>query len=204
MTNSAAVDLAHAEALVGEALAASPRSAYVHLVKGTLLFAQHRREEAVLEYEMALALHRNMAGALNELGYCKLFTGSIDEVIPLVEQSIRLSPRDPHIGSRYILIGTVHLLRSRTDEAIVWLEKARSANLVAPGFRARLAAAYALRSETERAAAELADARRLSSDDRFSSIARLKAITNFGAPKTRASFEATFLAGLRKAGMPEE
>jgi len=68
-----------------------------------------------------------MARAFNGLGWCKLFTGSIDEVIPLVEQAIRLSPRDPGMGSRYILIGTVHLLQSRTDEAIVWLEKARSA-----------------------------------------------------------------------------
>jgi hypothetical protein len=32
----------------------------------------------------------------------------------------------------------------------------------------------------------------------------LKAITNFAAPKTRALFEATYFAGLRKAGMPEE
>jgi tetratricopeptide (TPR) repeat protein len=185
-------------------MATSPRSAYAHLVKGSVLFAQHRWEEAVLEYETALALHRNMAGALNELGYCKLFTGSIDEAIPLVEQSIRLSPRDPHIGFRYLLIGTVHLLQSRTDEAIIWLEKARSAIPAQPGIRSRLAAAYALRGETERAAAELAEARRLSSDNRFSSLARLEAARSWGVPKTRALYEATYFAGLRKVGMPEE
>jgi hypothetical protein len=32
----------------------------------------------------------------------------------------------------------------------------------------------------------------------------LKAVANFGAPKTRALFETTYFAGLRKAGMPEE
>jgi adenylate cyclase len=204
MTDSAAADLARAEGLVDQAMATSPRSAYAHLVKGDVLFAQHRWEEAVLEYETALALHRNMADALNELGWCKLFTGSIDEVIPLVEQSIRLSPRDRGIGSRYILIGTVHLLQSRTDEAIVWLERARSAVPAQPFLRIRLASAYALRGETERAAAELAEARRLSNDDRFSSLARLKAVGHFGVPKTGALVEATLFAGLRKAGVPEE
>jgi hypothetical protein len=61
----------------------------------------------------------------------------------------------------------------------------------------------------ERAAASLAEARRLSSDDRYSSIARLSTVGYSGAgywgvPKVRALFEATYFAGLRKAGMPEE
>jgi adenylate cyclase len=152
-------------------------------------------------------LNRNLVGALNGLGWCKLYAGSLDEVIPLVKQAIRLSPRDPHIGTWYYLIGTVHLLQSRTDEAIVWFEKARSAMPTAPFHHNRLAAAYALRGETERAAAELAESRRLDGGDLFSSIAHLKAFPGggwWGAPKTRALYEATYFAGLRKAGMPEE
>jgi predicted Zn-dependent protease len=99
----------------------------------------------------------------------------------------------------------VHLLQSRTDEAIVWLERARSAYPAHPPTRARLAAAYALKGETERAAAELTEARRLSGDDRFLSLARLRAQVYLGAPpKIRALFEATWFAGLRLAGMPEE
>ena len=74
----------------------------------------------------------------------------------------------------------------------------------------RLAAAYALKGETERAAAELSEARRLNSD-RYSSIARLAASGYFagahnywGVPKIRVLFETTYFAGLRKAGLPEE
>jgi Tfp pilus assembly protein PilF len=48
----------------------------------------------------------------------------------------------------------VHLLQSRTEEAIVWLEKARSANPGLPVAHAYLASAYALKGETERASAE--------------------------------------------------
>jgi TolB-like protein len=203
-SDSAAPDIARAEGLVDRALATSPRYAPAHVVKGHVLRARNQWEEAIPEYETALALNRNAVAALYSLGWCKLYAGSIDEVIPLVEQAIRLSPRDPWVGAFYHLIGTVHLLQSRIDEAIVWLEKARSALPGIPIHRSRLAAAYALRGETERAAAELAEARRLSGGDLFSSIARLEVGAWRGVPKTRALYEATYFAGLRKAGMPDE
>jgi TolB-like protein/class 3 adenylate cyclase len=203
---SAAPDIARAEALVDQALAVSPRYAHPHIVKGHVLRARNRWEEAIPEYEAALALDHNFVAALICLGPCKLYVGSIEEVTPLIEQAIRLSPRDPLIGVCYNQIGTVHLLQSRTDEAIVWLEKARGALPGIPNHHSRLAAAYALRGETRHATAELAEARRLAVDGRFSSIARLKAFPGawWGAPKTRALFEATYFAGLRKAGVPEE
>jgi adenylate cyclase len=204
MTDSSAADVVRAEGLVDRALAASPRYASARLVKGRVLQAQNRWEEAIPELETALALNRNLVWALHFLALCKLRTGSLEEVIPLEEQAIGLSPREPRIGWWYYAIGTVHLLQSRTDEAIVCLEKARNAVPASPVNHSHLASAYALRGETERAAAELAEARRLSVDGRFSSVARLKAVTYFGVPKVRALYETTFFAGLRKAGMPEE
>jgi hypothetical protein len=147
-----------------------------------------------------------LAAALNGLGWCKLNAGAIESVTPLVEQAIRLNPRDPLIGVLYGLIGTVHLLQSRIDEAIVWFERSRSVMPTAPLHYIRLASAHALSGETERAAAELAEARRLAAGDLFSGIARLKAMPGpwQGVPKIRALFESTYFAGLRKAGMPEE
>jgi hypothetical protein len=67
-----------------------------------------------------------------------------------------------------------------------------------------LSAAHALNGDTERAAKELAEARRLSADDHYSSVTRLRTIRNWGVPKILALFEATYFAGLRLAGMPEE
>ena len=142
--------------------------------------------------------------AYSALGYCKLYSGLIDGVIPLVEQAIRLSPRDPLMGLFYFTIGEAHLLQSRTDEAIVWFERARNHTPAHSEYRAWLGAAYALNGKIERAATELAEARKLSAVDRFSSLARLKALGYFGVPKVRAVFEATYLRGLRLAGMPEE
>jgi len=204
MSNTASADMGRANGLVDRALAASPRSGHPHHVKGMVLKMQHRLEEAVLEFETSLTVNRNSVWSLHHLALCKLFTGSIEEVIPLYQQAIRLSPREPRIGWWYRAIGVVHLLQSRINEAIVWLEKARSDIPAAPGVRIQLASAHALNGETERAAAELAEARRLSGDDRFSSLSRLRAVGYWGVPKVRAVYDATFFAGLRKAGMPEE
>jgi TolB-like protein/cytochrome c-type biogenesis protein CcmH/NrfG len=205
MTDMPAADILRAERLAEQALAASARSPLAHFAKGQVLRAQGRPEEAIPEYQTALAYNRNWVNAYSALGFCKLYTGSIDGVIPLVEQAIHLSPRNPEIGNCYFRIGQVHTVQSRTDEAITWLEKARSANPRHPQFHAYLASAYAIKGEIERAAVELFEARRLSGDDRYSSIVRLKAAAIYlKVPKTLALFESTFFAGLRKAGVPEE
>ncbi len=204
MTDAAAADIARAEGLVEQALATSPRSPLAHYAKGNVLRAQHQYEEAFPEYETAIAFNRNWVSAIHALGHCKFCTGSIEETIPLEEQAIRLSPRDPFIGNWYHRIGMVHLLQSRMDEAILWLEKARSANPAHPQSRAATASSYALKGDIERAATELAEARKLSGDGRYSSIAHLRSVGYFGAPKIRALLETTYFAGLRKAGMPEE
>jgi tetratricopeptide (TPR) repeat protein len=94
-------------------------------------------------------------------------------------------------------------LQSHADEAVRWLEKARNLNWPHSMIRADLAAAYGFVGDTERAAAELAEARRLSPDDRYSSLARLRAVYTWGVPKIRDLREATYFVGMRKAGMPE-
>ena len=212
-SGSAEADIARAEGLVTKALAASPRSALAHYARGTVLRLQGRCDEAIPEYEAILALgDRNWVyvNSLSFLARCKLLTGSIEEVIPLCQESIRLSPRDPNITIPLQAIGMVDLLQSRVDEAILWFEKARTAAPGLPFSHGYLASAYALKDDTERAAAELAEARRLSGDDRYSSFAHLKAAgyagspKYWGVPKVAALFEATYFAGLRKAGMPEE
>jgi hypothetical protein len=69
-------------------------------------------------------------------------------------------------------------------------------------LRTWVASPYALKGETGRAAVELAEARRLSGGNRFSSIAHVKEW--YWTPAIGGLLETTFLAGLRKAGMPEE
>jgi TolB-like protein len=198
------VDLQHADQLIARALAVSPNSAWAHYAKGQVLRAQLQYEDAAIEYETAITLDRNLANAYAWLGRCKLAIGSVDEVIPLVEYAIRLSPHDRNLAAWCWQIGAVHLLKARADEAVRWLEKARSAYAGYHYIHASLAAGYALRGETKRASVALGEARRLS--NRYSSIAGLKAAPGrqlLEASRLRALAEATYFAGLRKAGMPE-
>jgi adenylate cyclase len=210
-TSADAADIERALALAEESLAISPRDPLAHYARAQVLRALGRWEEAVAEYEACIAGNRNFAIAYSHLAVCRMYSGEIDGAIPLIECAIRLSPRDPDIGTLYARIGVMHLLQSRADESIAWSEKARPAMPAAVTLRAWLASAYGLAGNHERAASELAEACRRASDDRYSSISRLRAAGpyptapgNWGVPKIRGLFEATYFAGLRKAGMPEE
>ena len=204
MTETAETDLIRVERLVAEASKVSPPSSLSYYAKGQLLRARSRHEEAILEYETVLGLDRNCVAALAALGECKLYIGCIEQIIPLEEQAIRLSPRDPLIAVWNWWIGLAHLLQSRVCEAIPWFERACRANPELPYVHSHLAAAYGLIGDRQRAAAELAEARRLRSG-RYSSISKLKATMDVRVlPKVRALYDATFFAGLRKAGVPEE
>jgi adenylate cyclase len=204
MTNTSADDLARAEGLVSQVLTVSPRSPIAHYAFGQVLRATRRNEQCIQEYQEALAFNRNWADALAGLGWCKFWVGLLDEAIELHEQAVRLSPRDPQIGYWYHRIGMVHLLQSRIQEAIPWLEKGRSAIPTFPLAYSFLAAAYALNGEPERAIKELAETYRLSGKVWVSTIADMKVTGYWGPPKIRALYESVYFVGLRKLGLPEE
>jgi adenylate cyclase len=190
-------NFARAEGLIAEVLAVSPRDPLAHSVRAYLLQSQRRCAEAIPEYEAATGVNWG-------LGLCKFLVGAPDqEAIALIEEGIRRSPRDPSIGLFYGLIGWIHLMQSRVDEAIVWLEKGRRAGGRFYTVLYSLAAAYGLKGEGERAAAELAEAMRLTGD-RYSTIAKFRANDALYAPAVRDRFENVYLVGLRKAGLPEE
>jgi TolB-like protein/class 3 adenylate cyclase len=197
-------DLQRAEGLLERALVVEPASAWPHYVKGQLLRAQGRCDDAIPEYESAIAFDRNSAPSYAWLGWCKFLAGEVDKTIPLEQEAIRLSPQDRGIAAWYGRIGMVHLLEGRTKEAIVWLEKARggySQQSREPVYiNAWLASAHALAGEGEQARSELEEAwkhgfRR--------TMAELRSDAWYANPQVRALAEATYFVGLRKAGMPE-
>jgi TolB-like protein len=208
LSDAPAGDLARVKSLVDQALAISPNDRIALVANAHWLKSRGRYEEASHQYERLIALNRNSVTALANLGQCKIMMGLIDDGIALEEYVLRLSPRDPFSVNRYAFIGLAHLLQSRLEEAMAWLEKARG---LGPGLhyiRARLASGFALMGDFDRAVAELAEAQRLVSDDRYSSITRYKTYFIGGylkiAPKVRALYEATYFVGLRRAGIPEE
>ena len=201
MSETGTNDIARAEELVEQALAVAPRNQLVHFVKAQLLRATGRCEEAIREYQAVLASDRNWVAAIAHIGRCKIYIGPIEEAIPLLEQAIRLSPRDPNMFNWYYRIGETYLLQSRIDDAIRWLEKARGENEAVSYVHRYLAAAYALKGEGKRAAAELAEASKFGGRR---SLSQLRATWGYETPEIRALAEATLIEGLRKAEMPEE
>jgi adenylate cyclase len=202
------------------ALAASPRNPFLHYVKGQLLRAVAqgpfgltaeagiaRFADAIPEYETVLAANPNAVGTLPHLAWCKFMTGAEEEAIPLLEKAIRLSPRDPYLYLWYTRLGVVHFFRGHLDEAILWLDKARRANPPFPPPYAFLAAAYGLKGDLLRAAAELAEATeglKRRNDNRFATIALVRKNGDVNTPMLHDRFEQLFITGLRKAGLPEE
>ena len=90
------------------------------------------------------------------------------------------------------------------DEAIAWLERARSLDPRAWNTHLFLAAAYGSKGELERAGAELAEGQRLTGSDRYSSIARSRANGDLYTPALRDRWETVYFPGIRAAGQPEE
>jgi adenylate cyclase len=194
--------------VVDSALAAAPNSAAAHYSKAQVLRAQGDCQDAINEYEMTIALDRNVTGAYALLGYCKLMTGAIADVAPLEERAIRLDPMGLFGGGYYQRIGMAELFQSHLDQAVSLFEKARTAHAARQSewvYQAHswLAAAYALNGDTGRAADALAEARKFS--EYPASIAQYRRqadwLTN---PDVAAWANATYFKGLRLAGLPEE
>jgi TolB-like protein len=196
-------DLGRARELVSQARALSPGAPLTHLAEGQRLRAEGHCDNAVLEYEAALAVVRNWVGAISHMGRCKTYLGQIDEGIRLQERAARLGPGDPFIGFIHFRLGEALLLQSHNDGAISWLEKARVAQPSLGFVHAYLAAAYSLKDNAERATAELAEAK---ARGKYRSLAAERTgLHNIigDEPDVLASFESTYIAGLRKAGLPE-
>ncbi|MBV9824587.1 MAG: tetratricopeptide repeat protein [Alphaproteobacteria bacterium] len=202
MTDTGPADIDRATELINQVLKVVPRHPLAHYARAQVLRAQRRHLEAIPEYETAISHNRNWVVAIAALGMCRFLAGSIEQAIPAQELAIRLSPRDSRLPNWYWRIGMVHLLEGRSDEAVMWLERARAANPQMPGPHAWLASAYGLQGSPERSSLSLAEARFLSGDGRYSSIARFKG-GEFWSPRVRDLAEKTFLAGLRMAGVPE-
>jgi adenylate cyclase len=176
-------------------------SAVAHYAKGFVLRAQRRNLEAAQEYKIAIARDPNYAQAYSNLGATMFRLGQPEKAIPLIEQAMRLSPRDPVTGLFDWQLGTAHLFLRHDDLAIEWFLKAHAANPKYVFVLRDLAAAYALKGDDERAQAYLAELLKAWPNV---SIASQRANRDSDDPEYLRLREETLYAGLRKAGVPEK
>jgi TolB-like protein/class 3 adenylate cyclase len=127
-TNDKAARFAAAEAAATEALSLAPDHALAHLSLGMVLGFTNRAAQGIAEYERALALDRNMAGAHALIGQNKLFIGRAEETEAHVLEALRLSPRDPWAYVWLLTAGFAACLLGRNEEAASWFRRSIEAN----------------------------------------------------------------------------
>ena len=200
-SSSVQQDLARAEQLLLEALA-DANSASAHAEMGRVRRLQNRLAEAKVELETAIALDRNLVGALRQLGQTMMYLGQPEAGIPYIEKALLLSPRDSDLASVYRALGVCHLLLGHADQAVELLSRARAENPRFWYIHYWLAAAFGLRGEVDEARGALAESIRLNPE--VNSLSRQRTVQPWGTPQYWSLYENTVNVGLRRAGFPDE
>ena len=199
-------DLERADELASKALALDPDWTWNHSLRGGILLAQGRAEEAAAEHERALALDPSNVSAAGGLGYDYERLGEFDKSVEYFDKAIRASPYDPELAFWYGSNASSNFALKRYDQAI---ELARRAIAINPNYvpwaHTYLVAALALTGHDAEARDALQRYLALPSTGPFRTIAGWKAHTEaqHGDPRYVEAHERMY-DGLRKAGMPEE
>jgi TolB-like protein/Flp pilus assembly protein TadD len=192
------VDSAEAIALAKEALETGKDDPdTLSMAAFTLSFFGGEHDVAATAIDRALALNPNSAQAWMVCGLVRCYRGQPDPAIEALRQAMRLSPLD-RLGHLFTTgIALAHLIAGRYEESADWAERTLRQ---APGHTISLlskavACAHLDRIEEARGAVS-----QVLEVQPWFTIALFKA----SAKRYPPEIQARYVAGLRKAGMPEE
>jgi TolB-like protein/Tfp pilus assembly protein PilF len=157
-------DLQLADDVLTKALAINPKSAVAYSERAIVLVVREQFPEALAAQETAIALDRNFAGAYGLLAGIMWFVGHPERSPALIEQAIRLSPRDPQLSFWLLTLGRAQSDLGKTEAAIGNLRKAVAANPSPAWMRISLAAVYARSGRNAEAREAMAEALRMMPD----------------------------------------
>ena len=198
-TSDKAARFAAAEAAAIRALSLAPDHALAHLSLGMVLGFTNRAAQGIAEYERALALDRNMAGAHALIGQNKLFIGLAEETKAHVLEALRLSPRDPWAYIWRLTAGFAACLLGRNEEAASWFRQSIEANRNFALCRFIHATVLANAGRMDEARSELAAG--LALDPGFT-IANFQSAVSSDNPLYLEQ-RARVIVDMRRAGIPE-
>jgi len=121
-------DVDRAEELVNKALALEPKRADAHRTKSWVLGYQNRLDEAIAAAETALTLNRNDSLAHNLLALLELQVGRPERGRALIEQAMRLSPRDPNYSGSLAILARAQIALGENEAALANLRRAIATN----------------------------------------------------------------------------
>ena len=202
-------DLDRADQLESKALALDPDYAWAHDLKGGVLRAEGRTDEAVAEHERALALDPSNVDAAAQLGIDYRFLGRFDKSLEYLDRAILASPYDPSLAYWYDSKAWANFGLKRYDEAIELARRSIAITPSNPNSHVALVAALALTGHEGEAREALQHYLALPSSGPLKTIAAWNAHQMSQVPKQGGDPRFVEMSersydGLRKAGMPEE
>lgn len=153
--------LDRAQELLATALSLDPKMATAYRVKAWLLSYHDRLPEAVAAAEKALTLNRNDSVAHALLGLLELQLGHFERSREVIQQAIRLSPRDPNLWLAWLVLARAQIALGEGDEALITLRMAVAANPDESFFRVFIATAHGRMGRAKEARESIAEFLRL-------------------------------------------
>jgi tetratricopeptide (TPR) repeat protein len=157
-------DVDRAEELVNKALALEPKLAAAHRVKSWVLGYRSRLPEAIAAAEAAIALNRNDSLAHRLLALFELQAGRPERSRAVIEQAIRLSPRDPNHWASLGILARAQIALGESETALTNLRTAIAANPEVNFIRLYFATAYGRMGRGKEAREAIAEFLRMNSD----------------------------------------
>jgi len=200
-------DLKRGDDLVSRALALYPDLAYGHVFKAEILRDQGKLAEADAEAERALYLDPTAVDAYAQLAFNEMELGRFEDSLQNLDKAIRLSPHDPSLHYWYSAKASALLALKQDEQAI---GAARAAIAIDPTFMPPHLTLIAALGWTGRKVEAREALERIST--LFPSVTRtIAAAKVLKSERTNVESEPRYLdywdrviAGLRKAGVPEE
>jgi DNA-binding SARP family transcriptional activator/TolB-like protein/cytochrome c-type biogenesis protein CcmH/NrfG len=148
-TDTPEQDLDAADALIGRALAETPRCYFCWHVKALIHRGRGQFEEALAAWRRTLEINPNYPHAHAQIGSTLIFMGRAEETEAHVRQAMRLSPRDPQTPLWLIMLAGAELQLGHDQQAIDLLRRAAVAAPGNPRIYRLLAAALELQGDDE-------------------------------------------------------
>lgn len=191
-------ELATAAPIAERAALAAVRSdhedPWAHTALGSVYFSTRRLDDALSEFEQALALNPNFSVAQGYYALALSYAGRSSESYEAAQRAIRLSPRDPSLAIYYGIAGYARFTERHYDEAIALAREAIRHRGDLTGAYRVLAVSAGMSGDTKLAESALTELRRTQPNISLAWIATQ-------LPWNSDADREHYLEGFRRAGL---
>ncbi len=200
------VEVKRLDELVRKALEVNPNDGNTRNAEASLAFIEGRDDEAIVELERAIAFDPSNIDDYSFLGDIYFLTGQEEKAVSVLDKALRLSPRDPGLARLLLFKAFALLVLGQDAEASGLINQALT---LLPNDRQimRVQAATLANLGRDAEARELYRRYAALTGAQLATVAQYRAylMTLAGANiPIMVAYREHLLAGLRRAGMPEE